>query len=198
MTGKDKCKILRDIRRRIAEENDIELVTRECEHKGSCRGTCPKCEAELRYLESALARRRALGKRVTVAALALGVTATMSACRLPEIILKPGGELEGDVPMVTPDPEPTDEPVILDGDVAYAPDALEGETALPPDDEWFELEGDVAVPEGDVAVPDDGYFELEGEPAVDEFGEIIGREPDARIPETPTPVVPKAEDGAEG
>lgn len=187
MTGKDKCKILRDIRRRIAEENDIELVTRECEHKGSCRGTCPKCEAELRYLESALARRRALGKRVTVAALALGVTATMSACRLPEIILKPGGELEGDVPMVTPDPEPTDEPVILDGDVAYVPE-----------DDPERLEGEIAVPEGDVAFFPDEYGELEGEPAVDEFGEIVGREPDARIPETPTPVVPKAEDGAEG
>lgn len=168
MTGKDKCMILRDIRRRIAEENDIELVTKECEHKGACRGTCPKCEAELRYLERSLARRRALGKRVTVAALALGVTATMSACRLPEITLKPGGELEGDVPMVTPDPEPTDEPMILEGDVAYIPD------------------------------DDPEIYELEGEPAVDEYGEIIGREPDARIPETPTPVVPKAEGGAEG
>jgi hypothetical protein len=185
MTGKDKCKILRDIRRRIAEENDIELVTKECEHKGTCRGTCPKCEAELRYLERSLARRRALGQRVTVAALALGVTATMTACRLPEIHIKDGGELEGDVPMVTP--EPTDEPVILDGDVAYIPD------------DGYELDGDVEDQplEGETSLPDDGY-ELEGEPAVDEYGTIIGREPDAHIPETPTPVVPKAEDGAEG
>ena len=189
MTGKDKCKMLREIRRRIAEENDIELITSECTHKGTCRGTCPKCEAELRFLERSLARRKSLGKRVTVAALALGMTASMAGCVLPEIHLKPGGELEGDVPMQTP--EPTDEPVILDGDVAYFPDdgendpeRLEGETV-------FELEGDVAVLPGD-------YEELEGEPAVDEFGEIIGREPDARIPETPTPVVPKAEDGAEG
>jgi hypothetical protein len=187
MTGKDKCKMLREIRRRIAEENDIELITSECTHKGTCRGTCPKCEAELRFLERSLARRKSLGKRVTVAALALGMTASMAGCVLPEITLKPGGELEGDVPMQTP--EPTDEPVILDGDVAYVPDD---------DPEIYELEGDVAVPEGDVAFFPDEYGELEGEPAVDEFGEIIGREPDARIPETPTPVVPKAEDGAEG
>ena len=180
MTGKDKCKILRDIRRRIAEENDIELVTKECEHKGSCRGTCPRCEAELRYLERALARRRALGKRVTVAALALGVTATMSACRLPEIHLKPGGELEGDVPMQTPDPEPTDELMILEGDVAYFPD------------DGYELDGDIEV-------PDDGNCELEGEPAVDEFGNILGRgEPDANIPETPVPHVPDSAGDSEG
>ena len=51
MSGKEKCRILKEIRRRIAEENDIALVTRECSYQGECRGSCPRCEAELRALE---------------------------------------------------------------------------------------------------------------------------------------------------
>ena len=191
MTGKDKCKMLREIRRRIAEENDIELITSECTHKGTCRGTCPKCEAELRFLERSLARRKSLGKRVTVAALALGMTASMAGCVLPEIHLKPGGELEGDVPMQTP--EPTDEPVILDGDVAYFPDDGDGDPERLEGETVFELEGDVAVP------PDDDWEELEGEPAVEEYESVLPtREPDARIPETPTPLVPETAPPAQG
>lgn len=56
--GKQICKILKEIRQRIAEENDIELITSECTYKGECQGTCPKCEAELRYLEQELERRQ--------------------------------------------------------------------------------------------------------------------------------------------
>ena len=39
--GKQVCKILKDIRKQIAEENDIEFITSECKHKGDCAGTCP-------------------------------------------------------------------------------------------------------------------------------------------------------------
>ena len=56
--GKEICKILKEIRQRIAEENDIELITSECTYKGDCQGTCPKCEAELRYLEQELERQQ--------------------------------------------------------------------------------------------------------------------------------------------
>ena len=38
MNGKDKCRILKDIRRQIAEKNDIEWVVSECKHKGNCKG----------------------------------------------------------------------------------------------------------------------------------------------------------------
>ena len=47
--GKRTCKILKEIRRQIAEANDIEYVVEECQYKGDCLGTCPKCEAEVRY-----------------------------------------------------------------------------------------------------------------------------------------------------
>ncbi|MFA6885223.1 MAG: energy transducer TonB, partial [Paludibacteraceae bacterium] len=33
MKGKRTCKILKDIRRQIAEENDISFVTSECQYK---------------------------------------------------------------------------------------------------------------------------------------------------------------------
>lgn len=46
--GKQTCKILKDIRRQIAEANDIEYITSECQYKGDCTGTCPKCESEVR------------------------------------------------------------------------------------------------------------------------------------------------------
>ena len=59
--GKQTCKILKDIRRQIAEANDIEFITSECQYQGDCLGTCPKCEAEVRYLEQQLERKRMAG-----------------------------------------------------------------------------------------------------------------------------------------
>ena len=80
MRGKNKCKILKQIRRKIAEENDIPFVTQECTFQGECKGTCPKCEAELRYLEQQLEKKQRLGKTVTVAALAASLMANLTAC----------------------------------------------------------------------------------------------------------------------
>ena len=179
MTGKDKCRMLREIRRRIAEENDIELITRDCTYQGACRGTCPKCEAELRLLEQKLERRRSLGLRVSVAALAVGMTVSMAGC----VPASPGGELEGapeptaEVRSVTPTrPPKTDDPVAGAMPEPYHDGELGGEPiAIPPDDtlegepiaipEEYELEGDI------VLLPDDPdetlgiieYPELEGD-----------------------------------
>src|SRR5574344_24898 len=72
--GKQTCKILKQIRQQIAIENDILYVTSECKYKGDCAGTCPTCEAEIRYLEEQLATRQALGKSVAVLGIALGIT----------------------------------------------------------------------------------------------------------------------------
>lgn len=65
--GKQTCKILKEIRRQIAEANDIEYVTSECRYKGDCLGTCPKCEAEVHYLEQQLRARSLAGKAVALA-----------------------------------------------------------------------------------------------------------------------------------
>lgn len=80
--GKSKCKILKEIRQKIADENDIPYITSECTHKGDCLGTCPKCEQELQYLEKQLERRRKLGKTVVVSALALSVATVTSGCNM--------------------------------------------------------------------------------------------------------------------
>ena len=77
--GKNICKQLMEVRRRIAEENDIPLEIKECTYKGECLGTCPRCEAEVRYLEKTLAEKLSLGKVATVAGLALGLAASAQA-----------------------------------------------------------------------------------------------------------------------
>ena len=71
--GKQTCKILKEIRKQIAAENDIKLVIEECTYQGDCRGTCPKCEAEVRYLERELEKRQRMGKAAMVAGLSVGL-----------------------------------------------------------------------------------------------------------------------------
>ena len=73
--GKNICKQLKAVRQHIAEENNIPLELRECTYEGPCRGTCPRCEAEVRYLEQSLASRLRLGKAATVAGLSLSLAA---------------------------------------------------------------------------------------------------------------------------
>ena len=76
--GKQTCKILKEIRRQIAEANDIEFVTSECRYKGDCLGTCPKCEAEVRYLEQQLRKRQLAGKLVNLAGISAGAIAMLA------------------------------------------------------------------------------------------------------------------------
>ena len=71
--GKQTCRILKEIRKQIAEENDIKLVISECTYQGNCLGTCPKCEAEVRYLERELEKRQRMGKAAVVAGLSVGL-----------------------------------------------------------------------------------------------------------------------------
>ena len=80
MNGKSKCRILKDIRRQIAKENNIELVTSECKYQGDCSGTCPKCEAEVRYLEQELRKRQLAGKAIAVAGIAAALVVSSAGC----------------------------------------------------------------------------------------------------------------------
>lgn len=50
--GKIKCRLLRSIRIQFAQKNDIDYTPIECHHIGDCNGTCPACDAELKYLEN--------------------------------------------------------------------------------------------------------------------------------------------------
>lgn len=66
MTGKQKCEILKDIRRKIAEENGIDLPMDECNFEGECLGFCEKCDAEARLLDELLKKRAASGEEICV------------------------------------------------------------------------------------------------------------------------------------
>ena len=127
MLGKAKCKILKEIRQKIADENDIPYVTRECTYQGDCSGTCPRCESELRYLERELEKRERLGKKVAVGALCAGITMGSVACTTPGTL---GGETEIEqLSGEAVDGGPTPEIEELSGDVSI--EQLEGETAAP-------------------------------------------------------------------
>lgn len=115
--GKRTCEILKDVRRKIAQENDIPLVERECTHDGDCRGTCPYCESEVRYLERELSKRRALGKAVTVVGIAVS-SMMMGACHGPKTPATPAGSESEPAPVntlsqaVEPSPESSPEPAV--------------------------------------------------------------------------------------
>ena len=73
--GKSTCQQLKKIRREIAEANHIPWEDSECHYEGDCAGTCPKCDAELRFLENALRKGQQLGKAVALSGAALAFSA---------------------------------------------------------------------------------------------------------------------------
>ena len=40
--GKRICQALKELRKRIADANNIPFEMEECTHQGDCPGTCPK------------------------------------------------------------------------------------------------------------------------------------------------------------
>lgn len=92
MTGKEKCKLLKQIRKEIAESNGIVYLTSECTFEGDCRGFCPKCDAEIRYLDNELQEKAARGEKITLAGLSLNTfeqtvdTANSADIQTPDII----------------------------------------------------------------------------------------------------------------
>ena len=182
MNGKRKCKMLKEIRKQIARDNDITYVTTECKHQGNCKGTCPKCESEVRYLEAELEKRRKAGKTVAVAGIAAAMMLSSSACATEtateseaaslqasseastyteyingEVVLPESSEASVPVPGGAPLPDETEEELM--GDQA------------PEESEW-EVEG--AVPEsewettGEEIPPEESEEELMGDPMPDE------------------------------
>jgi hypothetical protein len=53
-TGKEMCEVLKSMRKKIAEQYGLVYEPTECNHEGSCQGTCPRCDAELRDLQRQL------------------------------------------------------------------------------------------------------------------------------------------------
>ena len=88
-TGKEVCLILKGIRQKIADANDISYQPKECHHKGDCTGTCPACEAEIRYLERELKARKGNGFGMKVAGIAAGICATVMPMTAAAQAVKP-------------------------------------------------------------------------------------------------------------
>jgi hypothetical protein len=171
--GKEKCRILKEIRAEIARANDIEWVVSECKHKGNCKGTCPKCEQEVRQLEAALAKREALGKTVAVVGISASIALSVTGC-------------------VNPFPQPTDG--VPMGDVM--PPETEDQTACDTAIQGEEIQtdmGELIVPgeplpettEQDTEEPLMGDVVWEGEPT-EEMTEEITEEPTEEITEEAT------------
>ena len=87
--GKSTCKLLKDIRQQIADANGISYQPKECHHKGNCAGTCPACEAEIRYLERELKARKGNGFGMKVAGIAAGICATVMPMTAAAQAVKP-------------------------------------------------------------------------------------------------------------
>ena len=87
--GKSTCKLLKDIRQQIADENGISYQPKECHHKGDCAGTCPACEEEIRYLERELKARKGNGFGMKVAGIAAGICATVMPVTAAAQTVKP-------------------------------------------------------------------------------------------------------------
>ena len=122
MSGKKKCRILKEIRQ-----------------KGKCSGTCPRCESELAYLEKQLAARAAAGKKIAVAALCAGMTFSMAGCSnlIPEKEPEEVTDLSGMI--AEPEPDNGDP----DQNDPYTDGSENGDT----EDEIVELSGEVAYPD---------------------------------------------------
>jgi len=114
MSGKEKCEILKKIREKIAKENDIPLNTRECSFEGECKGTCPRCEQELKYLENQLKIRKSIGKRAAVTAVCASLALSAAGCSPADAVRKAAGPVE---------PESIEESVELSGEVAWPEEA---------------------------------------------------------------------------
>lgn len=128
--NKEKCKTLKQIRKKLADTLDIDLHQTECTYEGACSGTCPKCKQEEQQLNRAILAKSAMA--AGVAAMAVGLTGCTQTV-----------ELEGDVVQVTESNSSESFPEELEGDTE---ELMTGEVLEPEDTTGtYELEGDIVI-----------------------------------------------------
>lgn len=111
--GKQTCKILKEIRKQIAADNNIDLVIEECTYKGDCLGTCPRCESEVRYLERELEKRQRMGQVAVFAGMSLGTLFASTSCDSTQTMVEKE-PLGGEVMTIVPDAPKCDKDTIQD------------------------------------------------------------------------------------
>lgn len=72
--GKKKCEVLKKVRKAVADAHGIAYEPAVCTHEGECKGTCPKCEAEVRYIETEIKKK--YGEMTKKAAVTVGTVVT--------------------------------------------------------------------------------------------------------------------------
>lgn len=135
---KERCKKLKEIRKKIADTIGIDLHQTECTYEGECSGTCPRCQQEEQRLNQALLSKTALATGV------LAMSVGLTGCDFGN-----QGQISGDVSSVAPTTEMELDGMTemeLSGEETYNPDFTEEDeqSCSVADTEIMELEGDVA------------------------------------------------------
>lgn len=156
--GKNKCDYLKKIRENIAKHYGIPFQTKECGFEGECKGTCPKCEQEVRYLEMELLKKGVLKKSLTLAcALPMMASAVGSAEAPLKGMMAPAVEATDFAPLEKKVVRQNFSPASLqhqgeEGEIPPPPPPIFDPLPLIPDDD-IEIDGDIALPPP--PIPDD-------------------------------------------
>ena len=119
--GRNICDTLKAIRKQIADANGIDYSPEECNYKGECMGTCPKCEQDVRDLEYELHLKQMAGKAIKVAGIAAGLVA-MTACSNGKVQRISSDATQGELNIVKEEvPKPGDRQ--LEGDISFSDEA---------------------------------------------------------------------------
>lgn len=175
---KEKCRELKQIRAKMAENLGIELHQRECTYEGYCSGTCPACRSEELRLNAALLKKQVeeanLKGRVAAAGLTAVAALCLTGCNTPDrdvtegvaTMLDSGSDGGSSSGASGCDTKPwASDPGILEGSDTEAPEGL---MEAPPETEEISVEPSSEMPgeyielEGDVAyLPEEGALEAE-------------------------------------
>lgn len=123
--GRNICNTLKAIRKQIADANGIDYSPEECNYKGECMGTCPKCEQDVRDLEYELHLKQMAGKAIKVAGIAAGLVA-MTACSDGKVQRISSDATKSELNIVKEEvPKPGDRQ--LEGDISFSDEAKHAE-----------------------------------------------------------------------
>ncbi len=161
---KEKCRELKAIRAKMAEDLGIDLHQRECTYEGYCSGTCPKCKQEELQLNAAILKKQLseadMKRRVAAVGLTTVAAVSLSGCNLNNLSWETEGVAQ------QPDTYTGDEigelegePITIEGDIEYIPteETVETETVE-------ELEGDVVcIPTEETESTATEIWEFEGD-----------------------------------
>lgn len=166
MTHKERCSVLKKVRKTIADNLGIDLHQTECTYEGECSGTCPKCAKEEKILNKALISGTAIASSVALCACNVVAEPVDNKSDKDKDKGSKRSESKGKSGKTKNSKELTDrleslfslkddvddvlegEALPIDGDVSYVPDPNDYEGGLGyygEDDEIDELAGDVVM-----------------------------------------------------